>query len=61
MIEIPKDTELVEPVQDRCIWRLARGAAAEVLGAKDLVAASEKVQTVLSISLIFLIILFIYL
>lgn len=53
-VEIPKDTELVEPVQDGCIWRLARGAAAEVSGAEDLVSASEKVQTVQIISLILL-------
>lgn len=43
MVEIPEDTELVEPLQDGCIWRLARGAAAVVSGAEDLVASSAKV------------------
>lgn len=61
MVEIPEDTELVEPLQDGCIWRLARGAAAVVSGAEDLVASSAKVQTVQSISLVLLIFLFIHL
>lgn len=58
MVEIPGDTELVEPLQDGCIWRLARGAAAEVSGAEELEAASKEVQTVNTIDLILLILLF---
>ncbi|KAJ6403793.1 hypothetical protein OIU84_012072 [Salix udensis] len=41
-IDIPVDTELVEPLQEGCIWRQARGAAAVILGAKDVVGSSEK-------------------
>lgn len=37
------DTELVEPLEEGCIWRQARGAAIEVIGAKDVVGSSEKV------------------
>ncbi|KAJ4842310.1 hypothetical protein Tsubulata_026590 [Turnera subulata] len=42
-IDIPVDTELVEPLQEGCVWRQARGAATEVLGAKGVVGSSEKV------------------
>lgn len=39
------DTELVEQLQEGCIWRQARGAATEVLGAEDVGGSSEKVPT----------------
>lgn len=42
-VEIPVDTELVEQLQEGCIWRQARGAATEVLGAEDVGGSSEKV------------------
>ncbi|CAL5388002.1 unnamed protein product [Camellia sinensis] len=42
-VDIPEDTELVEPLQEGCIWRQARGAATEVSGAESRVASSEKV------------------
>lgn len=42
-IDIPEDTELVEPPQEGCIWRQARGTATEVSGAESKVASSEKV------------------
>ncbi|PKA51496.1 hypothetical protein AXF42_Ash002862 [Apostasia shenzhenica] len=31
-VEIPKDTELVAPLDENCIWRQARGSAAEISG-----------------------------
>lgn len=37
------DTEFVEQLQEGCIWRQARGAATEVLGAEDAGGSSEKV------------------
>ncbi|PRQ25561.1 putative transcription factor WD40-like family [Rosa chinensis] len=42
-VEIPVGTELVEQLQEGCIWRQARGAATEVLGAEDAGGSSEKV------------------
>lgn len=39
-VDIPLDMELVEQLQEGCIWRRARGAAAEVSGAES---AGEKV------------------
>nr|XP_011458192.1 PREDICTED: uncharacterized protein LOC101310290 [Fragaria vesca subsp. vesca] len=42
-VEIPVDTEFVEQLQEGCIWRQARGAATEVLGAEDAGGSSEKV------------------
>ncbi|XP_050364032.1 uncharacterized protein LOC126782770 isoform X2 [Argentina anserina] len=42
-VEIPVDTELVEQLQEGCIWRQARGAANEVLGAEDAGGSTEKV------------------
>lgn len=39
------DTELVEQLQEGCIWRQARGAATEVLGAEDVGESLEKVPT----------------
>ncbi|KAI3411672.1 uncharacterized protein J3R85_017714 [Psidium guajava] len=41
-VDIPKDTELVEPVQEGSIWRQARGAATEVRESEE-VGSSEKV------------------
>ncbi|KDP26399.1 hypothetical protein JCGZ_17557 [Jatropha curcas] len=40
-VEIPVDFELVEPLQEGCIWRQARGAA--ILGIQDVAGSSEKV------------------
>ncbi|XP_056842449.1 uncharacterized protein LOC108857050 isoform X2 [Raphanus sativus] len=42
-IEIPQCTELVEPVQESCIWRQARGSITEVSNAGSAVEPSEKV------------------
>lgn len=47
-VDIPVDTELVEPLQDGCIWHQARGAATEVSAVEDVAGSSEKV---LSLSL----------
>lgn len=44
-IDIPEDTELVEPLQEGCVWRQARGAAIEVSGAERKAASLEKVFT----------------
>ncbi|XP_030532651.2 uncharacterized protein LOC115742487 isoform X2 [Rhodamnia argentea] len=42
-VDIPKDTELMEPVQEGSIWRQARGAATEVRESGEEVGSSEKV------------------
>ncbi|XAR60981.1 hypothetical protein NMG60_11034547 [Bertholletia excelsa] len=42
-IEIPEDVELVEPLQEGCVWRQARGAATEASGAENKEASIEKV------------------
>ncbi|KAL0744226.1 hypothetical protein Bca4012_085739 [Brassica carinata] len=42
-IEIPQCTELVEPVQESCIWRQARGSITEVSNAGSAAEPSEKV------------------
>ncbi|CAH2054710.1 unnamed protein product [Thlaspi arvense] len=42
-IEIPQCTEVVEPVQESCIWRQARGSISEVSSAGSAVEPSEKV------------------
>ncbi|KAF8006215.1 hypothetical protein BT93_K0494 [Corymbia citriodora subsp. variegata] len=42
-VDIPKDTELMEPVQEGSIWRQARGAATEVRESEDDMGSSEKV------------------
>lgn len=42
-VDIPVDTELVEPLQDGCIWIQARGAATEVSGVEVIAGPSEKV------------------
>ncbi|KAH7864290.1 hypothetical protein Vadar_027896 [Vaccinium darrowii] len=42
-IDIPEDTELVEPLQEGCVWRQARGAAMEVSGLDRKEASLEKV------------------
>lgn len=41
-VGLPEDTELVEPLQEGCVWRQARGAATEVSGAKSEEASTEK-------------------
>ncbi|GJT00728.1 NHL repeat-containing protein [Tanacetum coccineum] len=42
-VEIPEDTELVEPLDEGCIWRQTRGTATEVLGAENKAESTEKV------------------
>ncbi|XVF32224.1 hypothetical protein REPUB_Repub17cG0062800 [Reevesia pubescens] len=42
-IEIPADTELVEPLHESCIWCQARGAATEVSMVEGMAGSSEKV------------------
>ncbi|KAH7864302.1 hypothetical protein Vadar_028038 [Vaccinium darrowii] len=42
-IDTPEDTELVEPLQEGCVWRQARGAAMEVSGVDRKEASLEKV------------------
>ncbi|XP_013638337.1 PREDICTED: uncharacterized protein LOC106343617 [Brassica oleracea var. oleracea] len=42
-IQIPQCTELVEPLQESCIWRQARGSITEVSNAGSAVEPSEKV------------------
>uniref|UniRef100_A0A5B7C0G5 NHL repeat-containing protein 2 n=1 Tax=Davidia involucrata TaxID=16924 RepID=A0A5B7C0G5_DAVIN len=37
-VDIPDDTDLVEPLQEGCLWCQARGAATEVSGAQSRVA-----------------------
>lgn len=32
IVDLPMDIELVEPLQESCIWRQARGAASEISG-----------------------------
>lgn len=44
-IDTPEDTELVEPLQEGCVWRQARGAAMEVSGVDRKEASLEKVFT----------------
>ncbi|KAL3850056.1 hypothetical protein ACJIZ3_011938 [Penstemon smallii] len=41
-INIPQNTDLVELPQEGCIWRQARGAAAEVLGIDNKAESTEK-------------------
>ncbi|KAF9612279.1 hypothetical protein IFM89_038849 [Coptis chinensis] len=42
-VDIPVDTELAGPLQEGCIWRQARGSAAEVSGFDDMDASSQEV------------------
>ncbi|XP_021907375.1 uncharacterized protein LOC110821742 isoform X2 [Carica papaya] len=42
-IDLPVYTELVEPIQEGCIWCQARGAAAEISGAERAIGSLEKV------------------
>lgn len=46
-INIPVDTELVEQLEDGCIWCRARGAATELSSVEDLTGSTEKVQYLL--------------
>ncbi|KAG9149522.1 hypothetical protein Leryth_014298 [Lithospermum erythrorhizon] len=41
-IDIPQDTDLVEPLEECSVWRQARGAAIEVSGAKNKAESTEK-------------------
>ncbi|KHG18798.1 NHL repeat-containing protein 2 [Gossypium arboreum] len=42
-IDIPTDTELVEPLHESCIWCQARGAATELSVVENVAGSSEKV------------------
>ncbi|XP_071698630.1 uncharacterized protein [Rutidosis leptorrhynchoides] len=42
-VELPEDTELVEPLDEGCIWRQTRGTATETLGAENKAESTEKV------------------
>ncbi|KAK3021660.1 hypothetical protein RJ639_046384, partial [Escallonia herrerae] len=42
-VDIPEDTELVEPLHENCIWRQARGTATEVSQEESRAASAEKV------------------
>ncbi|OVA01596.1 hypothetical protein BVC80_9073g27 [Macleaya cordata] len=42
-VNIPEDTELAAPLQEGCIWRQARGSAAEVSASEDVATSAEKV------------------
>lgn len=43
IVDVPQDTELVQPLDETCIWRQARGAAIEVSGMKDAPGSIDKV------------------
>lgn len=51
-IDIPETTELVEPLDESCVWRQVRGAAVEVLGINSTAATVEKVSVNHDFSLI---------
>ncbi|KAL9235680.1 hypothetical protein vseg_010421 [Gypsophila vaccaria] len=42
-IDIPENTELVEPLQEHCVWRQARGAAMVVMDMETAALISDKV------------------
>ncbi|KAA8550640.1 hypothetical protein F0562_002324 [Nyssa sinensis] len=42
-VDIPEDIELVEPLQEGCVWRQARGAATEISGEESRGESSKKV------------------
>ncbi|XP_010241115.1 PREDICTED: uncharacterized protein LOC104585814 [Nelumbo nucifera] len=42
-VDIPEGTELAAPLEEVCIWRQARGSAAEVSGSNGVSISSEKV------------------
>ncbi|KAI3742033.1 hypothetical protein L1987_59712 [Smallanthus sonchifolius] len=42
-VEIPECTELVEPLDEGCIWRQTRGTATETLVAKNKAESTEKI------------------
>ncbi|XP_011080183.1 uncharacterized protein LOC105163513 isoform X2 [Sesamum indicum] len=42
-VDVPQHTYLVEQPQEGCIWRQARGAAAEISGVENKASSSEKV------------------
>lgn len=43
IIDIPEDTEFVEPLHESCVWCQARGAATEALVVKGVTGSSDKV------------------
>ncbi|KAL8531104.1 hypothetical protein ACS0TY_007931 [Phlomoides rotata] len=44
-VDIPEHADLVEQPQEGCIWRQARGAAAEISGVGNTAVSSEKVSS----------------
>ncbi|XP_047332335.1 uncharacterized protein LOC124935935 [Impatiens glandulifera] len=42
-VDIPEDTEMVEPLQEGCLWRQARGSAIVFSGAEDILASSKEI------------------
>lgn len=42
-VDIPMDIELVEPLQESCIWCQARGAATEISGMDEVPGSLYKV------------------
>ncbi|KAJ4956279.1 hypothetical protein NE237_013062 [Protea cynaroides] len=42
-VNIPERTMLAEPLQEGCIWRQARGSAAEISGSDSVATSAEKV------------------
>ncbi|XP_054794189.1 uncharacterized protein LOC129299746 [Prosopis cineraria] len=43
IVDVPQDTELVQPLDEACIWRQARGAAIEVSAIEDVPGSVDKV------------------
>ncbi|XP_028804603.1 uncharacterized protein LOC114759567 [Neltuma alba] len=43
IVDVPQDTELVQPLDETCIWRQARGAATEVSLIEDVPGSVDKV------------------
>lgn len=43
-VDIPKNAELLEPLQEGCVWCQVRGAAVEVPGTDKIEASTEKVS-----------------
>ena len=47
-VTVPEDTELLEQLQEGCIWRQARGVASLALEAEEVTGPLEKVYFSLS-------------
>ena len=50
IIDIPGDTELVEPLEESCVWRHVRGAALDVSRMDSTVTTVEKVYVSVPLS-----------